>query len=413
MYGNMNQIKLTLLALTAFLFINANAQFQEKSYLTSKGQIDALTISVDSNTKDLSYETLTQYVVEKNSTATAGFTSLGEIYFNQVILPVVSLKPVDVYGLFDDQNKLFALFFYLDGRFINANNSLSEFKNIQLVVIDIKTRIEKQLKMKEVENLKAREKQLEASYSNLSDAIKNLNKDSKSDLKTAGKEEKSAEKNSNKMENTNKDKAALDAEIAQKQAVVNAFNIDQVKKDIKVKNKSLKKNRKTLAKAAKSNKKDNEKLALLNVEKKVNNAQAEAMKDNVPVLKKLNKENYKLIDKIKDLEADVKENEAIIAQSNAAVVSDSTIVANKELEISNFDLKGKQKELKKLNKASSKLGKKVDKQKGSISESTTEADTKRKEAEQAQLKSEELIKQQSDVKNELDEVKRKLKLLGE
>jgi len=409
----MNQIKLTLLALTAFLFVNANAQFQEKSYSTSKGQIDALTISVDSNTKELSYQVLTQYVVEKNSTVTAGFTNLGEIFFSQVMLPTISLKPCDVYGLFDDQNKLFAMFFYVDGRFINSNNSLSEFKNIQAVCVDIKTRIAIELKTKEVANLKLKEKTLEASYSNITDAIKNLNKDSKSDLKTAGKEEKSAVKTAKKMENTNNEKATLDSEIAQKQAAVNAFPIDQLEKEIKEKNKVLKKNRKTLSKSAKSNKKDSEKLTLLNIEKKVNNEQAEAMKNNLPVLKKLNKENYKLIDKIQDLEADVKENEAKIAQSNAAVVSDSINVAVKEQAIFNFDLKGKQKELKKLNKASNKLGKKVDKQKGDISESTTEADTKRKEAEQAKMKSEELIKQQSDVKNELDEVKRKLKLLGE
>ncbi len=405
------KIKLLILSFAVLFALTGFSQFVETEINTSKGLQKGIKIQVDSLNKEISFQALTDYFLENNPDKIAGFTSAGEIYFQNVIIKTISEKPSDILGVFDTINQSFIILLYNDSRFINSNNSLSEYQNFQGFGILIKKKIAFLIKQKEKEVLKSKIAVLEKQKSELNSQLKYLNKDTKTDIKGAKKDDRTIENTNQKLASTEREKQNIQNSIVQKEKEINEFPLNDLNAEIKAKNKLIKSNQKNINKLSKKNYKHREKLMLLSAQKIVNDSQKVLYKDQTKELKKLDKASYKLIDGINEIKNETNANNDIIAKSRIDIVNDSLNVANNQNKIDLFDMKGKQKELKKLKKSNEKLAGKANKQKEKIDNTQTEADLKRKEAEEQQKKIDVINVQINSLDLEIEAIKVKLKQL--
>ncbi|MDP2176582.1 MAG: hypothetical protein Q8K70_11795 [Bacteroidota bacterium] len=387
------------------------SQFNEVDVEMSRGKQKGLIIQLDSLTKDISFQAITEYLTEKDSRIVPSFSSLDEISFIQISLPLITSSKCDLYGIFNNESHSFIVCLNSENRFVNSNNAISEYQGFQMFMIEIKKKIDLIIKQNEINRLKTKIAALEKENNNVITQIKYLNKDTKSDIKSAEKDQRVAVKTNEQLKDLEKDQEAIRQSIITKEKELNEFPIDKLNAEINQSNKNIKSNRKKI----KSLVKKSNKLHLANVDQigeiKANDLLLLSNKDDSKLVKKLEKDNAKRQNKIDNNNIKIAANNASISTIQSEIMIDSIRVKKHEKSITDFDVKSRKKEISKLKNKDSKIDKKTESKQNKIDDSQSESELKRKEAEAAQLKVIELSKKQLEIQKELDETKALLKLL--
>lgn len=357
--------------ISIFTSNNLFSQFVEVEINSSKGLKKGLKIEVQGLSKEVAYQTSTEYVVEKDNKAIPSYTSLNELFFDNANLSIITPASIDLYFVFQSNDKSLVVLIDNGNDFVSSSGQPNLALNMQKLCGELKQKLEIAVKNNYNDSIKKNIAKLEAELDLINQEIKSTGKEIKSDTKSAQKDEKTATKTEEKLIETNKTKAETENNLNTKKAEYDAFPLADLQNEIKTKNKTIKKTKKANKKLAKAN------------------------------LKKQNQ--------IAKLQNEINTNNGTIKSNQTTITNDSSTVVTNEKKIEDFNPKARKKELKKLEGKKEKLEDKTKKQEEKITENKQEAEQKKKEAEQASQKQEELKKKQEELKSKIEIEKAKIK----
>ncbi len=400
-----------ILLVFVFITLNTQAQFKELNCTMSKGSQNGFLIPLDSCDQSIAFDVLTKTIADKDPKANASIISFGELYFDNVLLPAISDKAIDIYARFNALDTTLILFAELGTGFVKSTINSRESMGMNQLGMDLKLKLKQFQKQIKIDTLKKHIKLKEAQLERVIDDLKSAENFIKNNTSGANKDDKQVAKTESKLQENKRLIAETDTLIVRKQKEFNAFPLMQIKSENEIKNKTLSDNRKSFKKLAKANAKSEETILQCEVDLELNKTKLTLAGEDKKALKKALKEKEKLNSKIADERLNITNNKAKQAVLTGLINDDSIFVKANEAKLIGFDEAGRLKEIKQLQRKKENLIGKTEKQSGKIADNKQEAEQKRKEAEDAAKQVETLKVLKTQLQLELKQMQEKLLIM--